>query len=77
MSYQSLNASGLPYNIRLSTDIANPLFINDANATPVTTQDTLGKIDFPLIQLHRISTPTTIIALFYRLAPTPGADHKG
>jgi 3-dehydroquinate dehydratase len=72
-----VNASGLLYNISLSTNIADTLFINDANATSIATRDALREINFPFIQLHRTSTPTTIVALFQRLPPALGADDKG
>jgi hypothetical protein len=77
LSNNRVNASGLLYNIRFSTNIANPLLINGANATPVTTQGALGEIDFLFIRLHWTSTPTAVIALFWRLPPTLGADDKG
>jgi hypothetical protein len=57
-------------NIRLSTNIADSLFVDGTNAIPITTHDALGEIDLIFICPHLASATTAIIALFWRLPPT-------
>jgi hypothetical protein len=69
-------ASLLPSTIRLPANVADPFFIDDANATPITTQYTLGEIYLAFLRLHRAPTSTAIIALGRRLSSTLGTENK-
>jgi hypothetical protein len=68
----------LPFpNIKLPTNIADSLLVDDADATPITAQYALGEIDLSFFYLYRTSAPAAIIALRRCFPSTLVAENKG
>jgi hypothetical protein len=61
--------------MRISANITNSLFIDGANAVPITTGDTFGEIRLRLFHLDGLSTPTAIKASFKRLSSALRAEN--
>ncbi len=60
---------------RISTNTANSLFVDRADAVPVATGDTFGGVDLRPFDLYGLSAPTAVKAPLHRFSAALRADN--